>query len=140
MTALSKEHSWIVPIFSIGLGAPRWAQIWWATSNIGLYLPWAKSYVAGALVSRALWLWLGVLDALQNVGFGMILLQTLTRQHMCYALLISQFIGSIATMCGRAFSPNKLGPGPIHPDISGGLETLGTPWFWITLALQISIW
>lgn len=140
MTALSREHSWIVPIFSVGLGAPRWAQIWWATSNIGLYLPWAKNYVIGALVSRGLWLWLGVLDALQNVGFGMILLQTLTRQHMCYVLLISQFIGSVATMCARAFSPNKLGPGPIHPDISAGLESLWTPWFCITLALQIIIW
>jgi alpha-1,3-glucan synthase len=40
----------------------------WSTSNIGSYVPWAGSPVASTLVGRGLWLWLGVLDALQGVG------------------------------------------------------------------------
>lgn len=65
---LSKRHAWFVPIFAIGLGAPRWCQMLWSTSNIGSYVPWAGSAVASTLVGRGLWLWLGVLDALQGVG------------------------------------------------------------------------
>lgn len=65
---LSKRHAWFIPIFAIGLGAPRWAQILWATSNIGTYIPWAGGPVAGAILGRALWLWLGVLDSLQGIG------------------------------------------------------------------------
>lgn len=74
---LSSTHSWILPIFAIGLGAPRWCQILWATSNIGQYLPWAGGPVASALLGRSLWLWLGLLDSIQGIGFGMILLQTM---------------------------------------------------------------
>ncbi|KAJ4291326.1 Cell wall alpha-1,3-glucan synthase ags1 [Collariella sp. IMI 366227] len=52
---LSAEHSWLFPVLAIGLGAPRWAQIYWGVSGIGLSLPWAGSVAGGALVSRALW-------------------------------------------------------------------------------------
>ena len=65
---MSKSHSWILPVFAMGLGAPRWAQILWSTSNMGQYLPWTSGPLASALVSRSLWLWLGVLDAVQGVG------------------------------------------------------------------------
>lgn len=130
----------MLPVFACGLGAPRWAQIWWGTSGSGLYLPWAGSYQAGALVSRSLWLWLGVLDAVQGVGFGMILLQTLTRMHICFALLVSQVIGSIATICARAFAPNKIGPAGISPDISAGSSAIANAWFWIALFFQIAVW
>lgn len=58
---LSVEHSWIFSIFSIGLGAPRWCQMLWGTSGMGLYLPWVPSLAASAVVGRCLWLWLGVL-------------------------------------------------------------------------------
>ena len=138
-SVLSKDHSWILPVFAIGLGAPRWAQIWWGTSNIGQYVPWAGGYTAGALVSRSLWLWLGVLDSLQGVGFGMILLQTLTRVHIAFTLLAAQVLGSVATICARAFAPNKIGPGPISPDISGGISALWEPWFFISLAFNLLI-
>jgi alpha-1,3-glucan synthase len=74
---LSKTHSWLIPIFAVGLGAPRWCQILWATSGVGQYLPWAGGPVASAILGRALWLWLAVLDSLQGIGFGMILLQTM---------------------------------------------------------------
>lgn len=52
----------------MGLGAPRWAQMLWGTSNIGQYVPWAGGPVASAIAGRSLWLWLGVLDAVQGVG------------------------------------------------------------------------
>ena len=136
---LSKEHSWILPVFAIGLGAPRWAQIWWGTSNIGQYVPWAGGLASGALVSRSLWLWLGVLDALQGVGFGMILLQTLTRGHIAFTLLTAQVMGSIATICARAFAPNRIGPGPISPDISAGASAVAEPWFFISLIFNLLI-
>ncbi|CAI7568578.1 unnamed protein product [Penicillium pancosmium] len=136
---ISKSHSWILPIVACGLGAPRWAQIWWGTSGSGLFLPWAGSYTSGALVSRSLWLWLGVMDALQGLGFGMILLQTLTRMHICFTLLVSQVLGSIATISARAFAPNRIGPGPISPDITAGAGALGNAWFWIALLFQLSI-
>ena len=83
---LSTTHSWIIPIFAIGLGAPRWCQILWSTSDIGQYLPWAGGPIASALLGRGLWLWLGVLDSIQGVGFGMILLQTMVRFHCSFAL------------------------------------------------------
>jgi alpha-1,3-glucan synthase len=36
----SKVHSWLLPVFAVGLGAPRWCQMWWGTSGMGLYIPW----------------------------------------------------------------------------------------------------
>lgn len=140
LARLSRSHSWILPVLACGLGAPRWAQIWWGTSGSGLFLPWAGSYTAGALISRSLWLWLGVLDALQGLGFGMILLQTLTRMHICFTLIVSQVLGSLATICARAFAPNKIGPGPISPDVTVGVDALASAWFWIALISQLSIW
>ncbi len=71
--ALSNWHSWILPMFAVGLGAPPWAQILWSTSSTGSCPPWAASPLRGALIGRTFWLWLGVLDAIQGVGFGMIL-------------------------------------------------------------------
>ncbi|KAL4788597.1 hypothetical protein BJX76DRAFT_353043 [Aspergillus varians] len=140
VSQLSKQHSWFLPVFACGLGAPRFIQIWWAVSGIGYYLPWVSGgYTAGALVSRSLWLWLGVLDSIQGLGFGIILLQTLTRMHMCFTLIVSQIIGSIATICARAFGPNALGPGPISPDVTQGASSLANGWFWIALFCQLLI-
>ena len=82
---LSKKHSWILPIFAIGLGAPRWCQMLWGTTFIGYSLPWADigngvdRIKTGLLLGKSLWLWLGVLDAIQGVGFGMLLLQVFHR-------------------------------------------------------------
>ncbi|KGO69103.1 Glycoside hydrolase, superfamily [Penicillium italicum] len=134
---LSKEHSWILPVFGLSLGAPRWAQTWWGVSNIGYYLPWAGGMTSGALISRCLWLWLGVLDEIQQVGLGMILLQTLTRVHVCFVLLAAQSIGSIATICARGFAPNKLGPAGVSPDVGSSLDKVGNAWFWIALFFQL---
>ncbi|KAF2465803.1 uncharacterized protein BDR25DRAFT_378495 [Lindgomyces ingoldianus] len=138
--ALSTHHSWILPIFAIGLGAPRWCQMLWSTSSIGLYLPWAGGPVSSALVGRTLWLWLGLLDTVQGVGFGMIFLQTLTRLHVTFTLLAAQVLGSIATILARATAPNAIGPGDVFPDFSAGIQQgLARPWFWVALLLQITI-
>lgn len=89
LTYFSKTHTWLLPVFAVGLGAPRWcqvrifecsdisiligAQMLWGTSSLALYIPWAGK--AGPYLGTSLWLWLGVLDAIQGVGLGMILLQ-----------------------------------------------------------------
>ncbi|RDW75869.1 glycoside hydrolase family 13 protein [Coleophoma crateriformis] len=137
---LSKDHSWILPIFAIGLGAPRWCQQLWACTPIGQYVPWAGSPLGSALFSRSLWLWLGVLDALQGAGFGMILLQTLTRLHIAFTLIAAQVIGSIFTIIARAWANNNTGPGDVFPDFSlGAYPGITKAWFWIGLLFQLAI-
>jgi alpha-1,3-glucan synthase len=137
---LSMTHSWILPMFAVALIAPRWCQIWWGTSNLGSYLPWAGSPVASAVLGRALWLWLGVLDSLQGVGIGMLLLQTLTRFHITFALVGAQVLGSIGTIIARADGLSSTGPLPYFPsiatDIGHGLSYAG---FWICLFFQVII-
>ncbi|KAK3331221.1 putative cell wall alpha-1, 3-glucan synthase [Apodospora peruviana] len=134
----SKTHPWIVPLFAIGLGAPRWAQMLWGTSGIGLYMPWLHNAVASALASRSLWLWLGLLDTIQGVGLGMVLLLTLTRQHVAATLIGAQALGAAFTILARATAPNKDGPGDVFPDFSEGvMPGIAKPWFWIALALQL---
>lgn len=137
---LSVTHSWIIPMFAVGLGAPRWCQMLWSTSNIGFYLPWAGGPVASALLGRGLWLWLGVLDSLQGIGFGMILLQTLTRFHITFTLVAAQVIGSIATILARATAPDATGPGNIFPDFSVDWKSgLAQYDFWIALIFQLIV-
>ncbi|KAK7732518.1 hypothetical protein SLS53_008403 [Cytospora paraplurivora] len=140
MAHLSSEHSWALPLFAIGLGAPRWAQMLWGTSSIGLYLPWAGSDLSGALLGRVLWLWLGVLDALQGVGFGMILLQTLGRFHVTWTVFGAQVIGSAATIAARASAPDKIGPGRVFPNLAMDLwEGVNNVWLWVPLLLQLLV-
>lgn len=138
---LSKAHSWILPMFAFGLLAPRWAQMWWGTSGYGLNLPWAPGGpVGGAIAGRALWLWLGVLDAIQGVGIGMALLQTLTRIHVAVVLTASQLLGAAVTLIAKATAPDRDGPGPVFPDLSAGIVSgIAQPWFWIALACQLVI-
>ncbi|ODQ52039.1 putative cell wall alpha-glucan synthase [Saitoella complicata NRRL Y-17804] len=139
----AKTHSWFIPVFAIGLGAPRWAQLLWSTSNIGLSLPWAGA--AGPYLGTSLWLWLGVLDAIQGVGLGMILLQTLTRFHVAVTLVAAQMVGALVAMLARATAPDKVGPSGVFPDASAWNPTTdgAGPWsnwmFWFGLVCQIVI-
>lgn len=136
----SDEHTWLLPIIAIGLGAPRWAQMLWGVSGIGWYIPWVASPVGGAILSRCLWLWLGLLDAIQGVGLGMMLLATLTRQHVLAVLIGSQVIGAAATILARATSPNALVATTTFPDFSQGpMPGASEKWFWICLAFQLVI-
>jgi alpha-1,3-glucan synthase len=87
-----------------------------------------------------LWLWLGVLDSLQGVGFGMILLHTLTRFHIRFTLLMAQVLSSVATICAREFAPDNLGLGPVFPNFGPGvIQGLSNAWFWVCLVCQLSI-
>ena len=70
------------------------------------------------LRGTCLWLWLGVLDAIQGVGLGMILLQTLSRLHVCATLALAQMVGSIVAIVARATAPDKNGPGGVFPNPS----------------------
>ncbi|KII88464.1 glycosyltransferase family 5 protein [Plicaturopsis crispa FD-325 SS-3] len=144
LTHFSKTHTWLLPVFAVGLGAPRWCQMLWGTSSLALYIPWAGG--AGHYLGISLWLWLGVLDAIQGVGLGMILLQTLSRLHVCATLAFSQIIGSVCVMIARATAPNRIGPESVFPDaakwdFSEGLS--GSPMasapFWIALMCQLII-
>jgi len=141
-TRYSNNHPWLLPIFATGLslGAPRWAQELWGTSGLGLYLPWAGGPVASAVLSRCLWLWLGLLDTIQIVGLGMTLLATLTRQHVMGVLIGSQIIGGAITMLAKGTSPNKSQAAVTFPDFSEGLMPgLGNKWFWVCLGMQLII-
>ncbi|OCB86737.1 modular protein [Sanghuangporus baumii] len=144
LTYFSKTHTWLLPVFAVGLGAPRWAQMLWGTSSIAYYLPWAGK--SGPYLGISLWLWLGVLDAIQGVGLGMILLQTLSRLHVCATLAFAQMIGSICVMVARASAPNRIGPASVFPDVGtwdfddGIAESpIGKPAFWIALICQLII-
>ncbi|KAI5123355.1 hypothetical protein M0805_001776 [Coniferiporia weirii] len=144
LTYFSKTHTWLLPVFAVGLGAPRWCQMLWGTSSLASYLPWAGK--GGPYLGVSLWLWLGVLDAIQGVGLGMILLQTLSRLHVCATLAFAQIIGSICVMVARATANDSIGPGSVFPDIgtwdfSEGLKgsPMASPLFWIALCCQIFI-
>jgi alpha-1,3-glucan synthase len=138
--SLGKTHPWLLPVFAIGLGAPRWAQTLWGISGIGLYLPWAGSAWASAAVSRILWLWLGLLDSVQGVGIGMILLTTLTRVHVAAALTGAQVLGAAATILAKATAPDRDGPGDVFPDFSQGIMPgISKPWFWVCLGMQLAL-
>ena len=117
----------------------------WGTSSLALYIPWAGR--GGPYLGLSLWLWLGVLDAVQGVGLGMILLQTLSRLHVCATLAFAQIIGSVCVMVARATAPNRIGPGTVFPDIAtwdfqaNGLKgsPMAEPPFWIALICQLVI-
>ena len=155
----TRRHLWIMSVFAIGLGAPRWCQMLWATPGVGLYIPWAGGLSASAIVGRVLWLWLGLLDGIQSASdiahsqvpttlllnfygvldIGMILLNTLTRFHILFTLLAGQAFGSIATILGRATAPDRIGPGYVFPNFSiDPSEGLSKTWFWIALLFQLS--
>ncbi|KKY22764.1 putative alpha-glucan [Phaeomoniella chlamydospora] len=137
---LSTKHSWIMPLFAIGLGAPRWAQMLWGTSGLGNYLPWTGGAVASVFAGRSLWLWLGVLDSFQGVGFGMILLTTLTRLHVSFTLISAQVIGAAATIVAQAVGPDRNGPGSVFPNFGiNPINGISQPWFWIGLACNLGI-
>ena len=144
LTWLSKTHTWLLPVFAVGLGAPRWCQMLWGTSSLALYIPWAGH--AGPYLGISLWLWLGVLDAIQGVGLGLILLQTLSRLHVCATLAFAQVIGSICVMVARATAPNRIGPESVFPDAAqwdfdDGLKgsPLASAPFWVALICQLVI-
>ncbi|KAJ3211621.1 Cell wall alpha-1,3-glucan synthase ags1 [Entophlyctis luteolus] len=132
---LTRTHSWVIPIFGAGMISPRWALTMWTTS--GISLGYSTIFSHAVLANIVMWLWLSLCDAVQQVGFGMMLLQSLTRTHVGGALLVAQFFGAIGAMLSRAFAPDSLGPGPVFPNISLHFGIGG--WFWGVLVLQFVI-
>lgn len=132
----SKQHTWIIPVFAIGLGAPRWCQMLWSLSGIGFHVPWC-GLAGGALLSRAVWLWLGVLDAIQGVGFGMILLMTLTRLHITFTLVVAQSVGAFFTILARATAPDKIVSTSVFVNLAS--DSPISVWFWLALLCQLII-
>ena len=73
-------------------------------------------------------------------GFGMILLQTLTRFHVLFTLIAAQMLGSLATIVARATAPDKIGPGNVFPNLCiNPREGLASAWFWIALLFQLAV-
>jgi len=75
-----------------------------------------------------------------------IILQTLSRLHVCATLAFSQIIGSICVMVARATAPNRIGPESVFPDagtwdFQTGLKgsPLASAPFWIALTCQLVI-
>ncbi|KIK56034.1 hypothetical protein GYMLUDRAFT_47472, partial [Collybiopsis luxurians FD-317 M1] len=165
LSHFSKMHTQLLPVFAVGLGALRWCQassivviirrfltipIQTLTDALGNILPsnllpWGSS--SGPYLSVSLWLWLGVLDALQGVSLGMILLQTLSRLHVLATLAFSQIISSAVVMIARTTLHDRLGPGRVFPNL--GMWNLATdgwtgslvvqPMFWVALGCQLII-
>ncbi|EPY49811.1 alpha-1,4-glucan synthase Mok14 [Schizosaccharomyces cryophilus OY26] len=137
---LSNTHTWLIPVLGLGFGGIKWIHVFWGTSNIGFFLPWAG--ISGAYLGRALWLWLGVLDSIQGIGCGLILLQTLSRRHVTNTLLTGQVIGCSITLLASSVSPTKTGPGSVFPDITSytpvdGLQPISNFPFWACLLLNV---
>ena len=105
---------------------------------MGSHLPWGSA-IGSAIAGRSLWLLLGTYDALQGVGIGTILLQTLTRSHVAITLIFAQVLGSIATIAARASAPDATGPGAVFPNLAVSLDGLGAWSFWVCLAFQMVI-
>lgn len=137
----TKTHTWAPVIFALGVIAPRYFAEFWAVSTIGFYLPWAGTPVASAILGRSLWLWLTVLDSLQSAGIGIMLLQTLIRDHVAFCLIVSQILGSISTILAKAldlpFSSYLINFSSWEP--SDGAGPLVNPAFWICLVCQLAI-
>lgn len=82
-------------------------QMLWGTSSLALYIPWAGK--AGPYLGISLWLWLGVLDAIQGVGLGMILLQVSSHRlfNSNKMLKFPDFITSSCLCYPRLFTNHR---------------------------------
>lgn len=138
---LARTHTWAPVIFGLGVIAPRYFAEFWAVSSIGQYLPWTGSPAASAFVGRSLWLWLTVLDSVQGAGLGMMLLQTLIREHVAFSLICAQVLGASATIMAKAigipFSDYLVSFSSWEP--SEGAGPFGKPLFWLCLFCQFAI-
>jgi alpha-1,3-glucan synthase len=88
-----------------------------------------------------LWLWLGLLDSLQGVGFGIILLQTLTRIHISATLIAAQVLGTATFILARVVEEaTEMTVDATFPLFGiSWVDGLNKPWFWMGLVLQLVI-
>jgi glycogen synthase len=137
MAYKSSTHSWVLPIFAVGLLSPRWSQMALSTSLMGFYLPWSGDL--GPYVGISLWLWLAVMDTIQSAGLMIMLLQTLTRIHVVPVLVVGQCLGAAVQMISKLTAPNRDGPGDIFPAFSSDIGPLKNPLFWLGWISQVFI-
>lgn len=137
----SRAHTWVPVIFALGTISPRYFAELWAVSTIGSFLPWATSNFGSAVLGRSLWLWLTVLDSCQGVGLGIMLLQTLIRDHVAFTLVCAQVIGAFTTIIAKAadvpFSAYLVSFAHWAPGDGAGPFAL--PAFWLCFASQAAI-
>ncbi len=55
------------------------------------------------------------------MGLGLMLLTTLTRQHVLAVLIGAQVVSSVFTMLAKTASPDAMSPHTTFPDFSQGL-------------------
>lgn len=96
-SGMSKMVSDVVGYFGNGSLPP----LGWRRRELYVRLASPAQVVLILCSGTCLWLWLGVLDAVQGVGLGMILLQTLSRLHVCATLAGAQLLGSCVVMIAR---------------------------------------
>jgi len=102
----SKIHMWFLAIFAVGIGMPRWCQVGRIQASLVLGAHQLSHRCSGVFPS----LWLGVLNAVQGVGLGMILLQTLSRLYACTTFTISQMLGSIIVIVADTLLATRFTP------------------------------
>ena len=54
--------------------------------------------------------------SIHALGFGMILLQILSRFQILFTLVAAQVLGSLTMIVARASAPDKVGPGSVFPN------------------------
>ena len=75
----------------------------------------------------------------------MVLLQTLSRLHVCATLALAQFVGAAISMLARGTAPDKVGPGNVFPNpalwnvSTGENNPLAHYEFWLCLVCQLVI-
>jgi len=81
-----------------------------------------------------------LLDTIQIVGMGMMLIAALTRHHVMGVLIASQVIGGVVAIIAKATSPNAVHPTATFPDfIAGSYPGLSSEYFWLCLVFQLII-
>jgi alpha-1,3-glucan synthase len=143
---LSKTHTWLLPVFAVGLGAPRWCQVRLlklphdallsSPDSVGYVLACPLHSLGGrcrTVSGRLTVALVGCAGCYSGRWFrndsptGMMhyqrmrciyhhRFQTLSRLHVVATLAFSQVIGAICVMVARATAPNRIGPESVFPD------------------------
>ncbi|WBW72795.1 prospore membrane alpha-1,3-glucan synthase Mok12 [Schizosaccharomyces osmophilus] len=134
---LSLNNVWFPVIFGLGLLCPRWCLEFWSSSGLGLNLPWAGRIAP--VLTKLIWLYLALWDGIQGIGIGVMLLQTLARDHVAFTLMLSQVVSSLTIMVAKPTIPvsDKVFPNLGAWNPSEGPGPCSSPCFYIALICQI---
>ncbi|EEB07932.1 alpha-1,3-glucan synthase Mok12 [Schizosaccharomyces japonicus yFS275] len=134
---VAKDNSWFPVIFGLGFLCPRWCLEFWSSSGLGLNLPWAGK--ASPIFTKCVWLTLNLYDNLQGIGLGMMLLQTLARDHVAFTLMLAQFFSSLTIMVSKPILPvtDRVFPLFSSWNPADGSGPLRSPCFYLALICQL---